>query len=146
MAWTEDEYNAYQRRQRKAKEAPIEAGPQVPKAKTRIVPSHSVGVMNNTEKKYAAILEARILVGEVASYKFESINFRLGVNLHYRPDFYVVMADRTIEIHEVKGGGGWKDDARVKIKVLATQYPELLVRSAMLTNSNEWKFEIFNPY
>lgn len=42
-------------------------------------------------------------------------------NTFYTPDFAVMRADGALEVHEVKGF--WTDDARVKIKVAADQYP-----------------------
>ena len=63
----------------------------------------------------------RQIAGEIAWYKFEGIKFRLADNTFYTPDYAVMLADGTMEIHEVKGY--WEDDARVKIKVAAETYP-----------------------
>jgi len=61
---------------------------------------------------------------EVDGYLFERIKLKLADNTFYTPDFFVMMADGTIEFHEVKGS--WKapgqDDSKVKIKVAAEQY------------------------
>lgn len=81
----------------------------------------SQGVMNNTEKAYAAILEARKQAGEVLWYEFEGMKFRLAPKTFYTPDFNVMLADNTLEMHEVKGF--WQDDARVKIKCAADKFP-----------------------
>lgn len=77
--------------------------------------------MNKTECAYAAALEARKQAGEVLWYRFEGMKFRLADNTFYTPDFAVLLANNELEAHEVKGY--WQDDARVKIKVAASEYP-----------------------
>ena len=79
------------------------------------------GQMNQTEAEYAAILDARVHAGEVLWHRFECWKLRLADNTFYTPDFAVLLKDGTIQCHEVKGF--WQDDARVKIKVAADQYP-----------------------
>ncbi len=59
--------------------------------------------------------------GEIAWYRFEGIKLRLANNTFYTPDFAVMLATGEMELHEVKGF--WTDDARVKTKVAADQYP-----------------------
>jgi hypothetical protein len=49
------------------------------------------------------------------------MKFRLGDNCHYSPDFAVMLTGGRMQMHEVKGH--WQDDARVKIKAAAEQYP-----------------------
>ena len=80
-----------------------------------------VGQMNKTEAKYASHLKMKQLVGEVLWWKFEGIKLRLADNTFYTPDFAVMAPDGVIELHEIKGH--WQDDARVKIKVAADNYP-----------------------
>jgi hypothetical protein len=89
--------------------------------------------MNRTEQRYADHLEMRRLGGEVLWYAFGAISFRLAPKTHYHPDFLVMLADDSLEVHEVKGSvrnrqtGVTKplveDDAAVKIKVAAERYP-----------------------
>ncbi|WP_314435903.1 DUF1064 domain-containing protein [Massilia timonae] len=79
------------------------------------------GTMNKTEAAYAATLDARRHAGEVAWFKFEGIKLRLADNTFYTPDFAVMLADGSLEMHEVKGY--WQDDARAKIKIAADLYP-----------------------
>lgn len=79
------------------------------------------GTANKTEAAYGALLEQRRIAGEVAWYRFEGLKLRLADNTFYTPDYAVMLSDGTIECHEVKGF--WQDDARVKIKVAADQYP-----------------------
>ncbi len=77
--------------------------------------------MNRTEAAYQAELELRRRVGEVASYGFEVLKFRLAKDTFYTPDFIVMLSDGKLEAHEVKGF--WRDDARAKIKIAAALFP-----------------------
>ncbi|ATS39267.1 MULTISPECIES: DUF1064 domain-containing protein [Xanthomonas] len=79
------------------------------------------GTLNKTEQIYAAHLELLRAAGQVVWYRFEGVKLRLADNTFYTPDFAVMAADGVMEMHEVKGF--WTDDARVKIKVAADQYP-----------------------
>lgn len=83
---------------------------------------HTPGVMNKTEQAYADHLEAQRIAGEIQSWKFERVKFKLADKTYYTPDFQVVCKDGVIEYPEVKGH--WEDDARVKVKVTAEQFPE----------------------
>lgn len=82
--------------------------------------SHRSGEMNKHEKMHADYLYKLKLANEIIDYKHEAIKLRLADKTFYTPDFFVVYHDR-FEIHEVKGF--WEDDARVKIKVAAAQFP-----------------------
>lgn len=77
--------------------------------------------MNGTEKAYAEELRLRQLAGEVVWYEFEAVSFRIGEGAHYKPDFLVMLADGSMECHEVKGF--WAEAARVRIKVAADRFP-----------------------
>ena len=79
------------------------------------------GQMNNTEKAYAALLESRRVSGALLWYKFEGVKLRLADNTFYSPDFFVMLADGSLESHEFKCH--WQDDARAKIKIAADMYP-----------------------
>lgn len=77
--------------------------------------------MNKTETRYANILEARRLVGEIQRFEYEAIKLRLAAKCFLTPDFFVLNAAGAVEIHEVKGAHIW-EDARVKIKVAAAKF------------------------
>lgn len=79
------------------------------------------GQMNKTEAEYERELELRQVAGEVEWFRFEGLKLRLADSTFYTPDFAVMLAGGQMECHEVKGH--WQDDARVKIKVAAEQYP-----------------------
>lgn len=101
------------------------------------------GTMNKTEAAYAATLDARRHAGEIAWFLFEGIKFRLADNTFYTPDFAVMLADGTLEAHEVKGF--WQDDARVKIKVAADRFPIrfLAVQAQSKKLGGGWTVETF---
>src|SRR5262252_903388 len=78
---------------------------------------------SHTEGRYAALLEARLLRGEIFSWRYEALKLRLADKTFYTPDFLVqVTRQSLLELHEVKGGW-WRDDAKVKWKVAIAQYP-----------------------
>ncbi|MGB3271111.1 MAG: DUF1064 domain-containing protein [Rhodanobacter sp.] len=101
------------------------------------------GQMNKTEAAYAQHLEIRKVAGEILWYRFEGVKLRLADNTFYSPDFVVMLADGTLECHEVKGF--WQDDARVKIKVAADQYPMrfVAVKVRAKKNGGGWDVEEF---
>ncbi len=99
------------------------------------------GVMNNLEADYALQLEARRLTGDVIAYAFDALKLRLADNTFYTPDFWVMLNNGEIEIHEVKGH--WEDDARVKIKVAAALFPFRFIAVTRPSKSIGWKFEEF---
>ncbi len=101
------------------------------------------GTMNNTESAYASDLELLKRTGRIVWYHFEGMKFRLADNTFYTPDFMVMLADSTLEAHEVKGF--WTDDARVKIKVAASLYPVkfIAVRKLSRKEGGGWKREEF---
>ena len=79
------------------------------------------GQMNKTEAAYAEELENQRHIGVVAWWSFEGLKYRLADNTFYTPDFAVMLINGQLQAHEVKGH--WEDDARVKIKVAASQFP-----------------------
>lgn len=101
------------------------------------------GEMNKTEAEYRLLLESRKIHGEVLWYRFEGMKFRLADNTFYTPDFVVMLADCSLEAHEVKGH--WTDDARVKIKIAQDQYPIrfIAVSKRAKKNGGGWSEEVF---
>lgn len=98
------------------------------------------GQQNKTEALYESrVLKPAVLSGEIAWYRFEGLKLRLADNTFYTPDYAVMRGNGQIECHEVKGF--WTDDARVKIKVAAAQYPFQFIAVQRL--KNEWKEERF---
>lgn len=116
----------------------------VPQAKGRRPKNRLVGYdadrMNKTEMRYAELLETQRRAGKILFWRYESVKFRLADRTWYTPDFYIMRPDGTIEIHETKGY--WEDDARVKIKTTAEQFPEFSF-VAVQWKKDEWVFERF---
>ena len=83
------------------------------------------GQMNRTEQAYAQYLEKEKQAGRVVEYWFEKIKVEIAKPAcTYTPDFMVQRPDGTLELHEVKGSPAiFADDAKVKVKACATQYP-----------------------
>lgn len=117
--------------------------------------------MNRTEEAYAERLERLRLAGEILAWSFEPLKLRLGVSCYYTPDFVVVAKDRTLEMHEVKSvhrvavkakgfkipgqyreRPGFRDDARVKIRVAAETHPYRFI-GAYRRSDGSWEFEEF---
>lgn len=79
--------------------------------------------MNGVERRYAALLDARLSAGEIVWWKYEGMSFRLAeLKCHFHPDFSMMLADGTIEIHETKGAY-IREDAWLKLKIAASMYP-----------------------
>ena len=102
--------------------------------------SHTPGKMNRTEQLYASRLELFKKTLMLHDYRFEAVKLRLANLTTYTPDFMVIDPDGTIVFHEVKGF--WMDDARVKIKVVAEQYPWFRFVAATLKKGS-WEIEEF---
>jgi hypothetical protein len=98
--------------------------------------------MNKGEQRYAETLETRKAAGLVAAWWFEGISWRLTDNTHYKPDFLVMLADGTLEIHEVKGRSGNTFTATetgwAKVKIVAEQAP-FPVRVVWQTKDGHWQ-------
>lgn len=105
------------------------------------------GEMNETEKKYEReILKPMLLSGGILWYKFESITFTIAEckkGCRYTPDFIIMLPDGSLEAHEVKGCKAvFRDDARVKCKVFAEQYPIPLTVCYPVRHGG-WEYEQF---
>lgn len=97
------------------------------------------GQPNKLEQQYGDHLKWRKHTGEILQYEFDAVRLRLAESTFYTPDYFVMLADGTIELHEVKGF--WEDDARVKIKLAARLYPFVFV--AAQRKRGQWEFERF---
>ena len=83
------------------------------------------GELNRTETSYAQYLEGEKQSGRVADYWFESLKLKVADGTcWYTPDFMVLLPDGRLELHEVKGSPRvFFDDAKCKVKVVATSFP-----------------------
>jgi len=74
------------------------------------------------ELRYEEFLTAMQLVGKVQFIESEAWKIVLADRTTYRPDFFVVLADGTPCMVEIKGFWTW-DDSRVKFKVAREMFP-----------------------
>lgn len=123
LRWSEEQLAAHMRRSPAPVAKPAQAEP-VPLAETLPV---AIGElrdtgMNKTEAEYAGMLEARKVSGEILWWVFEAVTLKLADNTRYTPDFLLMLADGTIEIHETKGGF-IREDGWLKLKVAAGMFP-----------------------
>lgn len=83
------------------------------------------GQMNKTERRYFEYLKKEESAGRIKKIWFESLKLKIADGAcWYMPDFLVIKADNTLELHEVKGSPRiFQDDAKVKVKATATNYP-----------------------
>ena len=73
------------------------------------------------EAEYGKHLEIMKRAGEIVDYKHQPLKLRLADLTYYSPDYAVLHNDDSMAFVEVKSY--WEDDARVKIKVAAEQFP-----------------------
>jgi hypothetical protein len=122
VRWTAEQYAAHMGGAAK----PKSVIPTKPQGKKRLQALGRLadGVMNKTEARYAAHLEAEKLAGRVKWFCFESVKLKLAKNTHVTVDFFVLTGDDRLEAHDVKGARVIvEDDALCKIKVAASLFP-----------------------
>lgn len=79
------------------------------------------GTMTKLERSHAEGLELRKRAGEVLWWAYEGITLKLAPDTRYTPDFAVMLADGTLEIHETKGF--MEEAAWVRLKLAAELFP-----------------------
>lgn len=106
--------------------------------KLALRPSEAVEQLNKTEAEFLVKLRA----DKWPWIGVQAMKLRLASNkCTYTPDF-ITVDDGVIVAWEVKGF--WRDDARVKIKVAAKEYPFIRFVAVTKTKSG-WKEEDFSP-
>jgi len=105
--------------------------------------------MNKVEHAYAELLAIKAHQREILCARFECVKFRLADDTTFTPDFLVTYPDH-FEVHEVKGTKRdkktgretpyFEEDARIKLKVAAEQYPEFLFVTVWKTHEG-WQRE-----
>lgn len=70
-------------------------------------------------------LEGEKQAGKIVDFWFESLKLKVADGAcWYLPDFMILRPNGELELHEVKGSPRiFADDAKVKCKSVATQYP-----------------------
>jgi len=123
---------------------PISTGPV--KQKTLVHEIKDVLKLNKTERDWYEKLKQGVLVGLYKQVGVQNVTLKIADRTRYTPDFYVILADDTQVMFEVKGF--WRDDARVKIKVAARSFPQfkfIAVQKLKKKQGGGWKQEIINP-
>ena len=97
---------------------------------------HVLGRMNKLEADF----EKTFLIGK--PHGFEQIKLRLADKTYVTLDFWVLDDDDVLAFEEVKGF--WQEDARIKIKMAAEQFPMFRFR-AWRRVKGTWQRETFGP-
>lgn len=100
--------------------------------------------MNRTEAAYASILATKQTLGDVRWWGYQTVTLVIAEGVRYTPDFPVILADGTLEFHEVKGGF-IRDDARVKLRVAARHTPFRFVLAQYKNKATGWTIEPVSP-
>lgn len=79
--------------------------------------------MNQTEARFAAVLETRQARQEVLSWRYEGIRLKWGGDMHYTGDFVVFTIVGKPTIYEVKGAHIYERDL-VRFKGCRSEWPE----------------------
>jgi hypothetical protein len=95
--------------------------------------------MNKTERDWAKMLESLRKSGDVREWHYEAVTLKVGEDCRYTPDFMVVYPDGHIGFDEVKGF--WRDDAKVKIRTAAKQFP-FVFRAVQREKSNRFAWDV----
>ena len=120
-----------------------EANPAMPAPKVVAKGTIPEDKRNGLEREYGAHLEMRKRAGEVLWYRAWPGTLRLADGARYEPDYGVMLADGTLEMHECKGF--WREAARVRIKVAAELYPFrfLAITKRKARDGGGWEVEEF---
>lgn len=83
---------------------------------------------NKLEREYAQFLDLEYRAGKIAWFCYEGIRFLIGASEAgkdpwYKPDFPVMLPDRTLQCHETKGYTRGDREGMLKIKIAAKLYP-----------------------
>ena len=97
--------------------------------------------MNGLERAWAEELAKRKAVGEILWFRYEGIALRLADGARYTPDFALMFADGTLELHEVKAF--WAEAARLRIKVAAELFPFRFLAVRRGPKNAGWQLEEF---
>lgn len=77
---------------------------------------------SNLERSWADQLMQAKAEGLVLHWGYESLSLRIAPAARYTPDFFVLLPDGAIELHEVKGGFV-REAARIRLAVAASKFP-----------------------
>lgn len=147
MNWTEEDFQKHQARVkagRKASKPATESSQPTGKQRLHALGRKKKGEMNASEEKFARYLMGLQLAGEIVWWKHEGIKLQLADRTTLTVDFNVMFTDGLLVMFDVKGAKAIiEEDAKVKMKVAAEQYP-FVFRYAFPQTKAEgggWKFE-----
>lgn len=92
--------------------------------------------MNKIERDYHEHLHSRLRSGEILWHAFEAITLKLGHDLRYTIDEFVMVADGALQAHEVKGDYE-REDSKIKRRAAAALFPWPLY--LVTRNGDGWK-------
>jgi hypothetical protein len=98
--------------------------------------------MNKIETDYHEHLRGRLLNGEIVWFMFGAINLKMGHDLHYRIDEFVMLPDGELQAHEVKGPYE-REDSKVKRRTAARMFPWPLY--IVTRDGDGWNMELVKP-
>lgn len=95
--------------------------------------------LNRLETSYASHLNLLKMAGEIEDYRVHGVTLKLADDTRYTPDFLVIGKEGQVELQETKG---WmRDDANVKLKVAAAQFPWFVFKLVTWKDKN-WQVRI----
>ncbi len=119
--------------------------PEKTKKPAKRIRQNSAG-LNKTEQAFSDYLERDNVTGDFTKGRVlaQSITLRLGNGVRYTPDFVTVTFFRNLmTAYEVKGY--MRDDAAVKLKVAAAQYPWIAFKLVTRRKDGGWDIEAVLP-
>lgn len=85
--------------------------------------AYTKGVMNETEKRFAKLLDQQRWLEPVSVASFEGEELQLSEDCKYTPDFKILLRDWRTDYVDVKGGFT-REDSIIKGKFAAFVYPQ----------------------
>ena len=110
-------------------------------------PRQKPGEMNGAERLRAEELDAMLVRGEIAGWRFQPFRLRLAEeNCYYAPDFLVTPHEGPLIVEEVKGHQ--EAAALIRIKVAASIFPFIFVRLTRRTKKEGggWERHVYKGW
>lgn len=138
MTISQAEYLAMQVRCSRSKRVPDSCGPVLEPTTQIIRATTDESKLNKTERAYLEHLRAE---GH-AWIGVQNITLKLADDTRYTPDFWLIDGEGLLCAREVKGF--FRDDAKVKVKVAARQFPFARF-SVVYRKGTGWSTEVVRP-
>lgn len=121
MRLTDEEYQSILNNKNRG----VKPTPPVPAKKAALVATGEILLpkfKSKAESEYFFMLQQRERAGEVLWFRYEGVTLVLADGVRYTPDYFVLLANRELECHEVKGGY-IRPDSMVKLKLARSLFP-----------------------